>query len=141
MKVYGYVRVNTEGDHQRNGRKAEFLTFESEQLRNDVMYCDYSDSFDSIAVEDRYDEEKDQFYEHDLRCDYEGEPKLTKEEFMNELQKSEDVNLDVFGHIAVSEGRIQYEPFCIEIDVTFRTKGAYMGYLSLEDMKKVGDIK
>lgn len=107
MKVYGFTKVDSEG--YTNGRESWTELFLSEKDRNDVMYENYSDTFDSVA--ENYGFEK----KDGKLVDANKNPKQTRKQFMDEIKDSRDVDQDIFGYIQTNESHIQYEPFCKEL--------------------------
>lgn len=106
MTIYGYTRVNSQGD--RTGRESEVLLFPDDRKQRDrVMYQDYSDSFDAMAAECGFKINEDDGTPHDEN----DEPKMTENEFLEALMDSKDQNQDIFGHIQASDYHVQYEPF------------------------------
>lgn len=99
MIIYGYTRVCSESGI--NGKESETQLFLTQNERNHIMYEDYSDSFD--AMESNGDIEE---------TDANDNPKQTEDEFMKEIQNSNDANHDVFGLIQASDYHVQFEPFC-----------------------------
>lgn len=96
--IYGYVRVCSESDF--NGKESKVQLFEGRRQRDEMMWEDYSDSFDALKENDVIGE-----------TDYNNNPKKTKEEFMKELLESKDADHDVFGLIQADDFHIQFEPF------------------------------
>ena len=96
--IYGYARVCSESD--MHGRESEVQLFQDRKERDEIMWEDYSESFDAIEAAGSIEE-----------IDCNENPKMTKEEFMKELSDSKDVNHEVFGLIQASDFHVQFEPF------------------------------
>lgn len=107
IKVYGYTKVNSEGGAY--GRESSTELHLSEEVRNARMYEDYVDTFNYLAENGELDKEGRKY------VDYNGNSRQSQKEFMQELKRSKDMNLDVFGLIQCSDFHVQFEPFCDEL--------------------------
>lgn len=103
IKIYGYNIIHSDGIW--DGRESQEELFLSEQERNDSLYKDYCDYFD-FQVENEYitDCVNGQY------IDESGNPKLTKEEFFDELKNAEKYGMPL-GVIQLSDFHIQFEIF------------------------------
>lgn len=108
MKIYGYTRVNSGGG--AFGRESSTHLYKSEKERNEQMYQDYADAFDSLAGNEDFEEDED-----GQAVDENGNPCESKEEFMKSLKRSKNVDQDVFGLIQCADFHVEYEPFSQEL--------------------------
>lgn len=104
MVIFGYARVNSEGGY--NGRQTDIFMFGDKQARDIVMYDHYVSEFQSAANEYEFGAD-----EYGNRCDSNGTTMMTREEFLSEIEKSDNVENDVFGLIQLPNSHIQFEPF------------------------------
>lgn len=103
MLIYGWTRINSEGDY--HGRESYTkLFFQNYNKRNERMYEDYEAQFDALAENEGF-EKKDGVF-----VDADGNPKMSKEEFIKEVEGDRD-NEKVHGLIQGYDHHIQYEKF------------------------------
>lgn len=103
MLIYGYTKINSEGG--TNGKESYTVLFPAKKQRNESMYEDYAETFDTMATECGFEKTEAGFVD-DAKI-----PKLTKEQFAIEMENSKDPEADVFGVIQAYDHHVQYEPF------------------------------
>lgn len=101
--VYGYTRICT--NPGPDGRLSVTALFPSMKERNEIMYEDYAETFDVMEAEGA-------FAGQDPRTDVRENEKMGKDEFIEQLLDSDDMEHGVFGLIEAYDYYIQFEPFC-----------------------------
>lgn len=110
MTIYGYTKVNSDGIDTLDVRESKTQLFLSEDTRNEVMYQDYSDSFDMMEETSAL-----KLNNQAIMVDYCGAPKMSKQEFMKAAKRPDAETTSVAACIQLEDYHIQFEPFRQEI--------------------------